>query len=73
MQVFEVPIGGGIKIGKDIGIMICEVFARSHDYDVRVGIEAPRHVRVDRKEIREQRLREQARAVAASKEPRQRR
>jgi len=54
MEVY-VPVGGSVLIGKDVRVHICQLFLRTDDYDVRIGIDAPSNVRVDRAEIRKKR------------------
>lgn len=48
MLVLTRRIGESLKIGDDITVTILGV----HGNQVRLGVEAPRHVRVDREEVR---------------------
>jgi len=79
MVEVDLQVGGSVRIGKDIRVQICQLFLRAHDCDVRIGIVAPRNVRVDREEIwkmrqeRERREKEQRIGTASSKGPPRRR
>ena len=60
MLVLTRRIGEKIVIGDDICVTIVEVTGER----VRVGVTAPRHVRVDRQEVHQRRMLEELQAAA---------
>lgn len=55
MLILTRKIGETVMIGDDIEVSVKEIGRGPHKMEVRIGIEAPRHIEIFRREIWEER------------------